>query len=373
MQSTTIDIHPHIISPDAIRYPLAPLGGHQSDWSRTRPVTLEQLVAAMDTAGVQKAAIVQASTCYGHDNSYVADAVSAYPKRFTGVFSVDVLAPDAPEHMHRWRAKGLTGMRLFTFGSTMSEQADWLDDPKSYPAWACASELGLSICLQMSAKAIPQAIRMAERFPKVRIILDHCARPDLADGPPYNAAASLFALARYSNVYLKLTPRIFAECRPGLDLCQDRAGALPGARGLRRESVTSTVEKTRLYTLLGDYPNTMALKKGETTSSLVDFDFADVKVSNTAFKPLVREARFDVGELAIVTYLQARAYGKPFVLIPATVLGRGQHHTIAYNPQRGPLSASGLAGKRVGVRAYTQTTGAWVRGFLSDDYGVDCA
>src|SRR6185295_18346989 len=164
---------------------------------------------------------------------------------------------------------------------------------------------------------------------------------------------------------------LLAECRSGLDLCQDRAGALPGARGLRRESVTSTVEKTRLYTLLGDYPNTMALKKGETTSSLVDFDFADVKVSNTAFKPLVREARFDVGELAIVTYLQARAYGKPFVLIPATVLGRGQHHTIAYNPQRGPLSASGLAGKRVGVRAYTQTTGAWVRGFLSDDYGVD--
>jgi len=135
--------------------------------------------------------------------------------------------------------------------------------------------------------------------------------------------------------------------------------------------MTSTVEKTRLYTLLGDYPNTSALKKGEVTSNLVDFAFADVKVSNTAFKPLVREAKFDVGELAIVTYLQAKAYGKPYALIPATVLGRGQHHTIAYNPQRGLLSASDLTGKRVGVRAYTQTTGAWVRGFLSDDYGVD--
>jgi len=215
MPTTTIDIHPHIISSDAIRYPLAPLGGHQSDWSRTRPVALEQLVAAMDAAGVQKAAIVQASTCYGHDNSYVSAAVSAYPERFTGVFSVDVLAPDAPERIRRWRAKGLTGMRLFTFGSTMSEQANWLDDPRSYPAWACAGELGLSICLQMSAKAIPQAIRMAERFPKVRIILDHCARPELADGPPYDAAASLFALAGCSNIYLKVTPRIFAEARRG--------------------------------------------------------------------------------------------------------------------------------------------------------------
>ena len=137
--------------------------------------------------------------------------------------------------------------------------------------------------------------------------------------------------------------------------------------------MTSPLAKRRLYTLLGDYPNTMALKKGEVISGLVDFDFADVKVSNTAFKPLVREAKFDVGELAIVTYLQAKAYGKPYVLIPATVLGRGQHHTIAYNPQRGLLNASELTGKRVGVRAYTQTTGAWVRGFLADDYGVDPA
>lgn len=215
MPSATIDIHPHIIAADIKRYPLAPLGGHQSDWSRTRPVTLEQLVAAMDAAGVQKAAIVQASTCYGHDNSYVADAVAAYPKRFTGVFSVDVLATDGTERMRYWYGKGLTGMRLFTFGSTMSEQASWLDDPKSYPSWTCAGELGLSVCLQMSAKAIPQAIRMAERFPNVRIILDHGARPVLEDGPPYNGAASLFELARFPNVYLKLTPRIFAESRRG--------------------------------------------------------------------------------------------------------------------------------------------------------------
>jgi 4,5-dihydroxyphthalate decarboxylase len=137
--------------------------------------------------------------------------------------------------------------------------------------------------------------------------------------------------------------------------------------------MTSNGEKTKLYTLLGDYPNTMALKKSEVTSDLVNFDFADVKVPNTAFKPLVREAKFDVGELAIVTYLQAKDYGKPYVLVPATVLGRGQHHTIVYNPQRGALSARDLTGKRVGVRAYTQTTGAWVRGFLGDDYGVDCA
>ena len=212
---TVIDIHPHIIASDATRYPLAPLGGHQSDWSRTRPVTTEQMVAAMDKAGVAKAAIVQASTCYGHDNSYVADAVAAHPDRFTGVFSVDVLAADAPERMRYWVGKKLGGMRLFTFGSTMQNQAAWLDDPKSFPAWDCAGELGISICLQMSATGLPQMIGMAERFPKVRILLDHCARPALEDGPPYAAAESLFALAKYPNIYLKLTQRNFSESRNG--------------------------------------------------------------------------------------------------------------------------------------------------------------
>jgi predicted TIM-barrel fold metal-dependent hydrolase len=212
---TVIDIHPHIIASDTQRYPLAPLGGHQSDWSRTRPVTTEQMIAAMDKAGVAKAAIVQASTCYGHDNSYVADAVAAHPDRFTGVFSVDVLAPDAPARIRYWNGRKLTGLRLFTFGSTMTQQASWLDDPKSYPAWDYAGEVGLSICLQMSSSAFPQMVSMLERFPKVRVILDHCGRPMLEDGPPYVAAQSLFALAKYPNVYLKLTQRNFTESRKG--------------------------------------------------------------------------------------------------------------------------------------------------------------
>jgi L-fuconolactonase len=215
MPSRTIDIHPHVIADDEKRYPLAPLGGHQSDWSRTRPVTYEQMIAAMDAAGVDKAALVQASTCYGHDNSYVADAVAAYPTRFTGVFSVDVLAPDAPEKMRFWRDKGLTGMRLFTIGSTMKTQADWIDDPRVYPAWQAAGELGLSICMQMSQAALPQLVALVKRFPTVKVLLDHLARPVLEDGPPYAAAASLFDLAQYPGIYLKVTPRTFAECRNG--------------------------------------------------------------------------------------------------------------------------------------------------------------
>ena len=129
--------------------------------------------------------------------------------------------------------------------------------------------------------------------------------------------------------------------------------------------------KVKLHTMLGNYPNTKALKSGEIRSDLIDFDFVEVKVANNLFKKVVREAAYDFAELAIVTYLQARTYGKPYVLLPAVVVGRGQHHTIAYNAERGVLEPSELAGKRVGVRAYTVTTGTWVRGILAQDYGVD--
>jgi 4,5-dihydroxyphthalate decarboxylase len=129
--------------------------------------------------------------------------------------------------------------------------------------------------------------------------------------------------------------------------------------------------KITLKTLLGDYKNTMPLKNGEVSSSLVDFEFADVKLPNTAFKRLVRNKEFDFSEVAIVTYLQARSFGTPYVLLPATVVGRGQHHTIAYNPENGALRPQDLDGRRVGVRAYSVTTTTWVRGILARDYGVD--
>ena len=210
-----MDIHPHVISTDTGRYPNAPVGGRKSGWSRARPVSVEQMIVAMDQAGIAKSALVQASTCYGHDNSYIADAVAAHPNRFTGVFSVDVLAPDAPEKIWHWVGRNLTGMRLFTAGSTMPNQADWVDDRRSFPAWECASELGIPVCMQMTGKAIPQLVRMLERFPKVRVILDHLAKPTLSDGPPYAAAADVFRLADYKNRYLKLTPRTVAEAQNG--------------------------------------------------------------------------------------------------------------------------------------------------------------
>ena len=132
-----------------------------------------------------------------------------------------------------------------------------------------------------------------------------------------------------------------------------------------------TTEAMVLHSLLGNHPNSKAMKSGQVSSPLAKFDYFEVKVANTQFKAMVREQKYDFGELAMVTFLQAKHYGKPYVLLPATIVGRNQHHTIFYNAERGPLTARDLNGKRIGVRAYTQTTGCWVRGFLSEDYGVD--
>lgn len=127
----------------------------------------------------------------------------------------------------------------------------------------------------------------------------------------------------------------------------------------------------KLKALLGDYPNTRALKSGTLRADRVQLDFADEKTVNKAFKRVVREAEFDVAELAIATFLQAKAYGKPLVLLPAVIRGKFAHATLAYNAARGDLAPADLPGRRVGIRAYAQTTPLWVRGILQNEYGVD--
>jgi 4,5-dihydroxyphthalate decarboxylase len=127
----------------------------------------------------------------------------------------------------------------------------------------------------------------------------------------------------------------------------------------------------RLRTLLGDHPGTSALKSGALKSDLVEFDFVDYSPTNKGFKPMVREAAFDVAELAIVTYLMAKSFDKPMVLLPNVVVARFQHGHALYNAKRGKLKPTDLNGKRVGIRSFTTTTGAWLRGILANDHGVD--
>ena len=210
-----IDTHTHVISPDRAAYPTNPIGGHQSTWSQARPVDADGLLRAMDAAGIAKAVVVQASTVYGHDNRYVADSVRAHPDRFVGVYSIDAMAPDAPAQIDRWQGEGLSGFRLFTTGSTMPGQADWLGHPDSYPAWAHAERHGIPVCLQMTMQGLPALRSLLQKFPGSRVLLDHCARPDLGDGTPFAAAQALFDMAAFPGVHLKLTNRTLDAAAQG--------------------------------------------------------------------------------------------------------------------------------------------------------------
>jgi 4,5-dihydroxyphthalate decarboxylase len=127
----------------------------------------------------------------------------------------------------------------------------------------------------------------------------------------------------------------------------------------------------RLRTLLGDHSCTAAMKNGSIKSDLVTLDFADYSPTHKGFKPMVRQQAFDVSEMAIATYLMAKSFGKPMVLLPSVVMARFQHAFALYNARSGTLTPDDLNHKRVGIRSFTTTTGAWLRGILANDYGVD--
>ncbi len=125
-----------------------------------------------------------------------------------------------------------------------------------------------------------------------------------------------------------------------------------------------------LRTALGKSPLVRALKDGTVASDRVGFDFVEVDPVTRAFRRMTRALEFDLCEIALTTHAQARAYGKPITALPVVLL-RGLHHGALVcrrdSPLRGPAD---LPGKRIGVRAWSQTTGVWVRGVLQNEYGV---
>lgn len=126
----------------------------------------------------------------------------------------------------------------------------------------------------------------------------------------------------------------------------------------------------KLRALMAEYPHTAAIKHGSIASSLIQFEFTEIHPVWDGFKQVVR-GEFDAAELSIMTFLQAKAYGRPLVALPVVMGGRMQHGQIVYNAERGELKPKDLEGRLVGVRSYPQTTPTWVRGILQNDFGVD--
>jgi len=126
-----------------------------------------------------------------------------------------------------------------------------------------------------------------------------------------------------------------------------------------------------LKTAIGSYGHTKALKDGSIKPQGITFDHVEVTPIIAAFRRMIRAAEFDVSEMAISTYLCARAFNKPITAIPIFPLRAFQHGSILVNTKSGVENPKDLEGKRVGVRAYTVTGGIWVRGILANEHGVD--
>lgn len=200
-----IDTHPHLLAEDVEKYPVDPLGGVQSDWSKGMHVTGRELLDAMDAAGVDKAVLVQASTFHGYDNSFIVDEAARYRDRFVGVCCVDPRADDAPETVDYWVMSGnMQGVRIFSSGSTVA-QADWFDDHALDPFWRRVSERGVPVNAQISFGGLGMLKNVMDRFPTITFILDHLANPPIDDGPPYASSQPLLELAAYPQLFLKFT------------------------------------------------------------------------------------------------------------------------------------------------------------------------
>ena len=128
-------------------------------------------------------------------------------------------------------------------------------------------------------------------------------------------------------------------------------------------------QPTVLRAAIGTYPRTRPLKDGTIRSALLRLDFADIPVISRAFAPMVRELRFDVSEMAVATFLQARACDKPLVLLPVVLAARFQQSALLCRADSDIHGVADLAGRRVGVRAYSQTTGMWLRGIMAEEDG----
>ncbi len=128
---------------------------------------------------------------------------------------------------------------------------------------------------------------------------------------------------------------------------------------------------TVLKTAIATYPHTKGLKDGTVSVPGIQFEHVEISPIIGAFRRMCRTLDYDLCEMAITTYLTAKAHNKPFTALPVFLMRQFHHSPIVYNVKSGVKSPQDLEGKKVGVRAYTVTTGVWARGILATEYGVD--
>ena len=201
-----IDTHMHVWSGDLERYPFA------HPWERNlKPpknhATLDRVLKEMGEFEISNCILVQ--TIYnGWDNRYLAECVKTDPKRFRGHGLIDPQDPKVVDKLEYWmREQGLAGMRFspIYYAGKYQRNDDWLNAKTSYPLWEKAGELGAVFNFFIQTSQLPKLEDMVRRFPRVQVVIDHLARVDLKAADPLPEFKKLLALARYPNVWVKVS------------------------------------------------------------------------------------------------------------------------------------------------------------------------
>lgn len=196
-----VDSHAHVISADPARYPLMCPEHDDDPWYRTVPLSTEELLDSMNSAGVERTVLVQPIRAYGNDNRYLADSCAAYQDRFAGVGVLDVeREQDARAKMRQLiQEGGLAGVRL-----NLAIREDMIDS-RFYPLLSYAAELDIPVLLRVTPEQLHLLPALLERFPHVTMVLDHCGFVKFDDGPAWAAAAPLFEIGAHENLFLKVS------------------------------------------------------------------------------------------------------------------------------------------------------------------------
>jgi predicted TIM-barrel fold metal-dependent hydrolase len=201
-----IDAHMHVWSDDPVRFPFA----HPYDAKFAPPkisASVDRLVKEMDEHGVGHCVLVQ-TIYHGWDNRYLVECLKAHPRRFRGQGLIDPTDPEVAQKLEFWMRKhGLAGMRF----SPMYYQGkdEWLNAPATRALWKKAEELGAVFNFFIASEQLPKLEEMVRRFPRVKVVIDHLARINLEAKEPEPELKKLLALARYPNVWVKVSELSF--------------------------------------------------------------------------------------------------------------------------------------------------------------------
>lgn len=197
-----IDTHMHVWSDDPARFPFA----HPYDAKfkpPAIPASLDRVVKEMDEHGVTHCVLVQ-TISHGWDNRYLLHCLKAHPKRFRGQGLIDPEDPKVAEKLESlMKEPGMAGVRFSPMYYQGKDQ--WLNAKSSDALWKKAEELGAVFNFFIASEQLPKLEDMIRRHPKVKVVIDHLARVDLEAKDPEPEIRKLVALAKYPNVYVKVS------------------------------------------------------------------------------------------------------------------------------------------------------------------------